>query len=84
MCACHFKLLQNLRYRPRGEGGQGGPGGRAPVGASAGEVRGGAIDWGCLATRPDAFGSSGYDLLKDDPEERGPPGERVLLVVIWS
>jgi hypothetical protein len=27
--------VQNLRYRPRGEGGQGGPGGRAPVCASA-------------------------------------------------
>jgi hypothetical protein len=26
--------MQNLRYRPRGEGGQGGPGGRAPVGAN--------------------------------------------------
>ncbi|KAF6261416.1 hypothetical protein COO60DRAFT_1636853 [Scenedesmus sp. NREL 46B-D3] len=65
---------QNLRYRPRGEGGQGGPGARAPVGASAGEVRGGAVDWGYLATRPDAFGSSGYDLLKDDPEGRGGPG----------
>ncbi|WIA36670.1 hypothetical protein OEZ86_007953 [Tetradesmus obliquus] len=64
---------QNLRYRPRGEGGQGGPGGRAPVGASAGEVRGGAIDWGYLATRPDAFGSTGYDLLQDDPEEPGRP-----------
>ncbi|WIA16485.1 hypothetical protein OEZ85_013166 [Tetradesmus obliquus] len=64
---------QNLRYRPRGEGGQGGPGGRAPVGANAGEVRGGAIDWGYLATRPDAFGSTGYDLLQDDPEEPGRP-----------
>jgi hypothetical protein len=33
----------NLQYRPRGEGG--GPGGRAPVGKAAGEVKGATIDW---------------------------------------
>jgi hypothetical protein len=64
-----FCSVQNMRYRPRGEG-HGGPGGnKAPIGAHAGEVKGGAIDWGYLATRPDAFGSKGYDLLNDPPPE---------------
>lgn len=26
-------------------------------------MKGGTVDWGYLATRPDAFGSAGYDLL---------------------
>lgn len=55
-------MLQNLRYRPRGDAAYH-PQSKAPIGASAGEVKGGTVDWGFLATRPDAFGSSGYDLL---------------------
>lgn len=58
---------QNLRYRPRGDPHAPQGGGKAPIGAHAGEVKGGAIDWGYLATRPDAFGSTGYDLLDDPP-----------------
>lgn len=71
--------LQNMRYRPRGEG-HGGPGGnKAPIGAHAGEVKGGAVDWGYLATRPDAFGSKGYNLLDDPPPEPMQQGEPVSL-----
>lgn len=60
---------QNMRYRPRGDGHGPHGGSKAPIGAHVGEVKGGAIDWGYLATRPDAFGSSGYDLLSDPPPE---------------
>lgn len=59
---------QNMRYRPRGEGHGQGPGGsKAPIGAHAGEVKGGTIDWGHMSTRLDQFGSKGYDLLADEP-----------------
>lgn len=56
-----------MRYRPRGEGHGQGPGGsKAPIGAHAGEVKGGTIDWGHMSTRLDQFGSRGYDLLADE------------------
>lgn len=67
--AVAYRLLhQNMRYRPRGEGHGQGPGGsKAPIGAHAGEVKGGTIDWGHMSTRLDQFGSKGYDLLADEP-----------------
>lgn len=64
-----------MRYRPRGDGHGPQGGNKAPIGAHVGEVKGGAIDWGYLATRPDAFGSSGYDLLTDPPPEPVQQGE---------
>jgi hypothetical protein len=63
-----------MRYRPRGEGGGGGGRGRGPIGADAGEIKGGKINWGYLAGEVKHYGDSKYDLLADDPEE-GPRGE---------
>jgi len=59
-----------LKYRPRGEGG-GDRGGRAPLGAAAGEVKAGAVvDWGHLRGGDTKFvQSQGYDLVDDEAGE---------------
>jgi len=67
----HHDDVQNMRYRPRGEAGAGGHHSKAPIGASAGEVgKAGTIDWGYLQTRPDQFGSKGYDLLDEEQQQQ--------------
>ncbi|GFR46504.1 hypothetical protein Agub_g8085, partial [Astrephomene gubernaculifera] len=68
----------NTRYRPRGDGAGGRPGGPGAIGASAGEVgRGGKIDWGHLAADNKLYvnekAASQYKLLEDEPPQRPLP-----------
>ncbi|KIY92261.1 hypothetical protein MNEG_15702 [Monoraphidium neglectum] len=59
------------RYRPRRDASGGGGGGRGgAIGADAGAVRGGAVDWGYIKADTKEYGKGGYEILEDEP----PPG----------
>lgn len=60
---------QGLRYKPRGGPDGGGRGRGGAIGADAGEVHGGKIDWGYLKGEVKQYGEVAYDMLGEEEEQ---------------